>query len=343
MSKQSSAKSTTTLIVLAGIALAVITLLFFLLFSVPTGDGGRPAWFLVGINLLELLAFVGATALCFRNWQSSQIVSGRNVWLSMGLGMLCYSLGNVLFFLWGTIWELDPAVSLGDLFYLMSYLFIGLGMLQAVLPRRLNLELKQWALILSISIIGVVLAYVLKYRIAPQAAQDAQLNTPIVQEETVPLPEAAPPEGETPDAAATPELTPPPELATELDIQDAAGSRAPAIVLQLDQLLQPFESIVALLYVIGDCILVALATTLLVAFWGGRFSQSWKLIAAAAFSLYIADMFFAYSVSADMYEEGALWEVFWTFSAVLFGLGAAVEYEVSTRSRRGARRRRAER
>lgn len=337
MSKQSSAKTTTTLIVLAGIALAVITLLFFLLFSVPTGDGSRPAWFLVGINFLELLAFVGATALCFRNWQSSQIVSGRNVWLSMGLGMLCYSLGNVLFFFWGTIWELDPAVSLGDLFYLLSYLFIGVGMLQAVLPRRLNLELKQWALIISISIIGVVLAYVLKYRIAPQAAQDAQLNNPIVLEEAVPLPEAAPPEGEAPDAAETPELTPPPELAAE----EAEGGRAPDIVLQLDQLLQPFESIVALLYIIGDCILVALATTLLVAFWGGRFSQSWKLIAAAAFSLYIADMFFAYSVSADMYEEGALWEVFWTFSAVLFGLGAAIEYEVSTRSRRGARRRRA--
>jgi hypothetical protein len=336
LSKQSSAKATTTVVVLAGIALAVITLLFFLLFSVPAGDEGRPAWFLVGINALEFLGFVGATVLCFRNWKSSQIVSGRNVWLSMGLGMLCYSLGNILFFLWGTVWELDPAVSLGDIFYLLSYVFIGIGMLQAVLPRRLNLEVKQWALIVAISLIGIGLAYVLNYRLAPQVAQEAQADDPAAIEETVPMPEAAPPEGAAPDAAETPELTPPPEPEASED-----ESSAPDIVLQLDSLLQPFEGITALLYVVGDCILVALATTLLVAFWGGRFSQSWKLIAAAAFSLYIADMFFAYSVSAELYEEGALWEVFWTFSAVLFGIGAAIEYEVSTRSRRGARRRRA--
>ncbi len=337
MSKQSSAKAATTVIVLAGIALAVITLLFFLLFSVPAGDEGRPDWFLVGINVLELLAFLGATVLCFRNWQSSQIVSGRNVWLSMGLGMLSYSMGNVLFFLWGTVWALDPAVSLGDIFYLLSYIFIGLGMLQAVLPRRLNLELKQWALIVAISLIGIGLAYVLNYRLAPQVVQDAQVDAPPAIEETVPMPDAASPEGEAPAAEAPPELPPPPEPVEATE----AESSAPALVLQLDNMLQPFEGIAALLYVIGDCILVALATTLLVAFWGGRFSQSWKLIAAAAFSLYIADMFFAYSVSAGIYEEGALWEVFWTFSAVLFGIGAAIEYEVSTRSRRGARRRRA--
>lgn len=256
----------------------------------------------------------------------------------MGLGMLCYSLGNILFFLWGNVWGLDPAVSLGDIFYLLSYIFIGLGMLQAVLPRRLNLELPQWGLIVLISVVGIGLAYLLNYQLAPQVAQDTQADAPPAIEETVPMPEATSPEGTVPDPADTPEPTPPP--APDAD-PEAESSSAPGIVLQLDGLLQPFEGIAALLYVIGDCVLVALATTLLVAFWGGRFSQSWKIIAAAAFSLYIADMFFAYSISADLYEEGALWEVFWTFSAVLFGVGAAIEYEVSTRSRRGARRRRA--
>jgi hypothetical protein len=36
--------------------------------------------------------------------------------------------------------------------------------------------------------------------------------------------------------------------------------------------------------------LLIIATTMLLAFWGGKVSLSWRMIAAAAFSLYIADM-----------------------------------------------------
>jgi hypothetical protein len=105
-------------------------------------------------------------------------------------------------------------------------------------------------------------------------------------------------------------------------------------------MLEPLVDAVGLLYLIGDIVLLVIAGTLLVAFWGGRYSQSWKLIAIAAFCLYIADMFFAYAINTDTYVEGSLWEVFWTFSAIFFGLGAVVEHAVSVNSRRSPRRRR---
>jgi hypothetical protein len=110
--------------------------------------------------------------------------------------------------------------------------------------------------------------------------------------------------------------------------------------LQVNALLEPFAGIVGLLYLLGDIVLLIIAGTLLVAFWGGRFSQSWKLIAIAAVFLYVADMFFLYTTNTDSYVEGSVWEVFWTLSAVFFWLGAVVEHAVSVNSRRSSRRRR---
>lgn len=328
MSKQSSTASslfsTNTLITL-GIIWGLVSLLFFLFFSVPPPGQERPQWYLDGITVLETGAFLAASFLCFRNWKSGQIVSGRTVWLWIGLGLMSFAFGNLLFYLWGNVWGKDPAVSLGDAFYLMSYIFLAVGMLQAVLPRRLNLEVRQWILVAVIGLLGVSLAFFLAYRTNVQDTAVAPAD-PAAIEEITPA-DSAPIAPE-----AVPEALP--EEATE------ASPTAPSWVVSLDRQLEPFESFVGLLYVLGDCLLLVVATTLLVAFWGGRFSQSWKLIAIAAICLYIADMCFFYYVNLEGYQEGSLWEVFWTFSAVFFGLGAVVEYAISTRSRRNLRRRR---
>jgi hypothetical protein len=79
---------------------------------------------------------------------------------------------------------------------------------------------------------------------------------------------------------------------------------------------------------------------LLMAFWGGRFSLSWRFIAAAAFCFYIADMWFGYATKYfENYQTGSLPEVTWIFSGCLFAIGAALEHSLSTRSRRTTRRR----
>lgn len=326
MSKStSSSQSSTKALVVIGIVWALLALLFFLLFSSPGPDGTKPAWFLLGITILETGAFAVSGLLCLRNWQSSQIVSGRSVWLWIGVGLLSYTMGNLFFFLWGNVWGLDPAVSLGDFFYILSYIFLAAGMFKAVLPRRLNLEPPQWLIIIGVGLSGVVLAYFVNYLVveAVPAAQavpaEVAMSAPVALESS-------------PSAAV---------MVSDVAVPPEGVSSAPEWVIQLDAFLERFESVVGLLYLIGDCVLIIIAVTLLVAFWGGRYSQPWKLIAIAAFSLYIADIFFAYTVNRGSYVEGRLWEVFWTFSAVFFGLGAVVEYAISTKSRRSPRRRRA--
>lgn len=317
----SASSSSTPLLVGACVAWGVVTLLFFLLFTAPGEDGAQPGWFLLGISLLETGAFFLASVLCFRNWRSNQIVSGRPVWFWIGLGLLSYVFGNILFFLWGNLWGLDPAVSLGDFFYIFSYIFLAAGMFKAVLPRRLNLELSQWLVVVGIGLGGILLTIFVKLA-AAEAAIVPGAQVPalyLAQEAPLTAPEGVPP--------AVPEPL-------------AEASSAPGWVLQLDGMLEPLADGVGLLYLIGDMVLLIIAGTLLVAFWGGRYSQSWKLIAIAAFCLYIADMFFAYAVNTGTYVEGSLWEVFWTFSAVFFGLGAVVENAVSVNSRRSTRRRR---
>ncbi len=322
----SARDSSTPLLVGACIAWGVVTLLFFLLFTAPGEDGAQPNWFLTGINLLEIGSFFFAALLCFRNWRSSQIVSGRYVWFWIGLGLLFYSMGTVLFFIWGTVWGLDPAVSLGDFFYIFSYIFLAAGMFKAVLPRRLNLELPQWMMVVGIGLGGVLLAIFVNI-----AAAEA-IPVPLDQVPAMHHLAQAPP-----DVAPDPALEVAP---AEAPVPEEEASSAPPLILHLDGMLEPLEDAVGLLYLIGDIVLLVIAGTLLVAFWGGRYSQSWKLIAIAAFCLYIADMFFAYAINTDTYVEGSLWEVFWTFSAVFFGLGAVVEQAVSVNSRRSNRRRR---
>ncbi len=303
-------------LIVAAITWGVLTLLFFLLFSIPSAGAGPPTWFLTGTNILETGAFFVAALLCFRNWQSRHIVSGRRVWLWIGAGLLMYGLGNVLFFLWGVVWGLKPVVSLGDFFYILSYLCLAIGMLQAALPRRLNLEPSQWLMIAAIGLGGVLLTLFVYLRAtAVSANPEVSSLTGLVM-------------GQGQDPALT------------LGVSNAALSPPPVWINQLDQWLQPLGDLVSILYLIGDTVLLIIAGTLLVAFWGGRFSQSWTLIAIAAFCLYIADMFFAYAVNTNTYVEGRLWEVFWPWSAIFFWLGAVVERAVSINSRRNSRHRR---
>ncbi|MCT7970685.1 hypothetical protein [Laspinema olomoucense] len=307
-------------LVVAGIAWAVLALLFFLLFSVPESPGlGRPLWYSIGTLIFELAAFLGAAILCFRNWRSPQIVSGRNVWLAIGIGMLCYFLGGVLFGLWELYWNLAPDVSLGDFFYAITYIALTIGMVMAVSGRKLNLEVWQWAVLGAIALAGIALAYWLAVA------------------EPIEVPEAASPQAiEQVASPATGSGTSAPAPAPA----SSTPQTAPDFILAIDQALTPVAVYVNLFYVIMDVLLLILATALLLAFWGGRFSQSWRMIAAATFSLYIADMWFKYAdVRVANYESGSLLEVFWIFSAVLFGIGAVLEYDISTRSRSRGRRR----
>lgn len=314
-------------IVYAGIAWAVAALLFFLWFSI--GDD-RPFWYQIGTYIFEQLPFLGAALLCYRNFGSPQIASGRNVWWGIGLGMLSFFLGNLLFGWWEMGWGLSPDVSLGDFFFIFFYLFLGWGMILAVLPRRLNLELWQWGVVGAIGAVGIALAAGLALS-SPKGIPE----TPVP-----PATEQASPAAKTATAKKTPVLTPgktaPPVAENPTTKKSAAAvaseKQPPQWVLSLEKQLEPLAKPINLFYIVCDVVLLIIAATLLLAFWGGRFAQSWRMIAAAAFAHYIADMWFKFAEDhITDYQSGFILEVFWVFSGVLFAIGAALEYETSNR------------
>lgn len=312
-------------VVYAGIAWAVTSLLFFLLFSVSSPGEVRPLWYMIGTYLLELLPFLAAACLCYRNWRSPNIASGRNVWLGIGLGMICYFIGGLIFGLWELYWGLNADVSPADLFYLLVYAFVGWGMVLAILPRRLNLETWQWLTVAAIAILGVALA-VWVYIITPDNSTKADVTASTTNTEQT-----------TASKSTTAATTIAPAVKDGEDTKKEKD--VPAWAMAVEEVLNPLAVPVNLSYIIGDVFLLIIAATLLLAFWGGRFVQSWRMIAAATISLYIADMWTKYAAGDPQYESGGLLDVFYVFSGVLFAIGAALEFDISIRSRRGGRKR----
>ena len=345
-----SEKSSTSLLsaqtlVIAGIVWAVMALLFFLLFSVPFSvEEGSPLWYSIGTYVFECGAFLGATLVCFRNWQSPHMVSGRNVWLGIGLGMLFYFLANLLFGIWELYFELDPDVSPADAFYLVSYVVLIGGMVLAVTAKRLNLEIWQWGLLAGIAAFGIAVAI---WVAAPDSWR-AQLGmgTAATQEVVTGSAPATSAKGRAPALDNSSKLQAKGAAAADAESaaeEEAAESKAPPWVMALDKQLSPYKNAINLFYIVGDVFLLIIATALLLAFWGGRFSQSWRMIAAATFSLYIADMYFKWrdTQAEGSYQSGSLLEIFFVFSGILFGIGAVLEHDISTRSRQSRRSRRA--
>ena len=332
-------------LVIAGIVWAVMALLFFLLFSVPFSvEEGLPLWYSIGTYIFECGAYLGAALVCFRNWQSPHMVSGRNVWLGIGLGMLFYFIAGVLFGIWELYFELDPDVSPADAFYLGSYVLLIGGMVLAVTSKRLNLEIWQWGLLAGIAAFGIAVAI---WVAAPDPWRIQLGMAPAATEEVVT--ESAPAtaaNGKAPALHNSSKLQA--KGAAPIDTESvpeekAEETKAPAWVVTLDKQLSPYTYAINLFYIVGDVFLLIIATALLLAFWGGRFSQSWRMIAAATFSLYIADMYFKWrdTQAEGSYQSGSLLEVFFVFSAILFGIGAILEHDISTRSRQSRRSRRA--
>lgn len=167
-------------IVLASMGWGVLALLYFMLFSarIPDTDGieKRAEWYVIGTNIFEAMAYLGAGILCLRNWRSPQIVSGRNVWLSIGIGMLSYFLGGIIFGYTEIALGQEPILSLADVFFVATYVLLGVGMILAVASRRLNLDKWQWAIVLAIAILGSALAWLISSP-PPQEAAKAAIPT----------------------------------------------------------------------------------------------------------------------------------------------------------------------
>jgi hypothetical protein len=344
-------------IVLMGVSWAVLALLFFLIFSVQVPGQSRPDWYKNMTTVFEVVAFLWAAILCFRNWRSSQIVSGRSVWLFIGLGMLCYFIGGVLFSYWETVLGIEPDVSPADFFYVLTYVFLILGMGLAVSSRRLNLEIWQWGIVGAIAALGILIAWWISAGASTaqvpgfttawvgQPAVARTMESPVMEHPIALQPADSLMAQASPKVTISPEsgVAPTNGLTKATSADSIKTANVPEWAKLLQETLAPLKSFLDWFYVVSDILLLIIATTMLLAFWGGRFSQSWRMIAAAAFCLYIADIWFKYATTrpGTTYESGGVLEVFWIFSGILFGIGAALEYDISSRARhRGTGRRR---
>jgi hypothetical protein len=342
-------------IILFEVLLGFVALLFFLLFSASTGKAGYPDWYSWGTALLEIVSFLAAAILCLRNAFSPLIVSGRRVWLGIGLGMLFYFIGNLFFTYWENVLGREPDISPGDIFYVASYICLIISMSMAAFERRLNLEGWQYGVIAAVGVVGTVIAILLAGGDSDAKATMNQFNplNPLSMPPAIATTMAAPAapgsaSGQFELAQAAPKVpakkpaaaVKPVAKPTASPAATVAEPSAPAWVIATEKLLQPFKGFLSFLYLIADTVLLIIATTLFLAFWGGRFAQSWRLIAAATLCLYLADAWFKFATTRlENYQSGGLLEVGWILSAVLFGIGATLEYELSQSRRSSGRRR----
>jgi hypothetical protein len=292
-------------VVAIAIIWAMLTFYLALAFGLPLAEQTVPQWYLIVAYILEEGAFLGSAWLCLRNWRYPQLVSDRRIWLFLSLGASLYCLGNLCFFYWDVVLQRAPDVSLGDPFYVVSYLLFLTGMLFAVSSRGLYLKVWQWVALVIVAGGAIALAWLATNPPPRTQSYENLINAGTNPYEIV--------------AATTNFL---------------ALTEAPIWVVAIEESLKPFVGIFSWLYLINDVLLVIMAAILLMNFWGGRFSQTWTLIALAALLLYIADIRYAYMVARGDYITNSIVDTFWTLSAIFLGVGAAWEYDLSIHPRR---------
>jgi hypothetical protein len=276
----------------------------------------KPPLYAVFHYIFDGVPLLAVAWLCFRNWRFPRLASDRNIWLLFSLRSLFYLAANLLFGYWESVLQRSPEVTLADPVYIVSYLLLLWALYLAIRARRMILKAWQYSAIGAIAILGIWLGYLSAF--PPEAQQARLVSPPSVAEPTV--------------IASNAIVT----VAQDNSADSIAHKEAPGWVLAVEETLKPYSETISLFYIVLDIILLVLAGTLALTFWGGRFSRTWLAIALGALLLYIADVRYAYIVARGNFETGSLLDLFWTFSPILFGIGAAFEYDtsISLRSRR---------
>jgi hypothetical protein len=306
-----------------GIVWAVISVILYLNFSVVELHTARPVWFILATTGLEEIGLLISGYLCWRNWRSSDIPSGRTVWLLFAIAILAFFGGNLWFCLWELQWKLDPAASAGNPLFVLFYLILIAGMRLAILDRDVRLASQQWVAVAGVAAVGLTIGCWL----TTLSASAVGVPSP-----TVSIVQDAPNRTLMAIITAAPTIPDPSKVTPPV--------RPPEWVLAIDRSMQPLITTFNLFYVLCDLVLLIFAAILFLGFWGGQLGLPWRMTAQAVLCFYIADTWFAYANNqVQGYESGSIMEVFWIFGIVQFGIAAALEFDNSIRARRLARRR----
>jgi hypothetical protein len=301
--KQSPSPSRFTLglgtVVTAGALWALLSFVLAATFGVPVEGETMPRWYVIVGYILDGVAYLGAACLCLRNWLCQQLMGDRNVWLWFGIRSGLYLVANFFFAYWELVLRRFPEVSLADPFYIASYGALLWGLFLAIRSRRLYLKTWHYIAIALLVIVGIWLGWLSS---APAEANEATL--------------AASSGGD-----------------TGILLANAVPQKPPRWAYWMEKRLAPLESLLNLLHVVSDVLLLVLTGLLLIIFWGGRLVQTRTVIASAALLLYLADIGYAYGITHGNLSSGGLLDTLWVTSGILFGIGAALEYDISNRLR----------
>jgi hypothetical protein len=315
-----------------GIIWSVIALTLYLNFSVVDVNHSHPVWFILVTTGLEEIGLIIAGLLCWRNWCSEYIPSGRAVWLLLAIAMSAFFVGNLWFCLWELLWGLDPAASAGNPFFVLFYLILIAGVRLAILDRDVELARQQWGIVIGVAAVGLTIGCWLTTLSARAVASGATTTI-----STPPMTIVSSTDRHLSSGISAPIL--PDRTSLSKNIADPP-QQPPAWVLAIDRSMQPLVNTFNLFYVLCDLVLLTFAAILFLGFWGGQLGLPWRTIAQAVLCFYIADTWFAYANDrVQGYESGFIMEVFWIFGIVQFGIAAALEFDNSIRARRLARRR----
>jgi hypothetical protein len=282
-SPSNRSKSNLSTIILIGSIWATVTFFFSIFAYSPLLDRETPTWVGIANTILEEVAFFASGWLCLINCFCRRLLSDRTIWLFLGLGLILQAIANLFFRYWEIILQRDANISLGDPFYIASYIFLLLGITRAIKYRGLGLSIKQHLILESVAVFAVWLAWM---------------------------------------------SVKPNEISSVARVSSSAIP-VPAWVIAVENALAPIINFLNFSYVLADVILAILATGLILSFWGGRFSRTWLAIALGSFVLYIADIWYAVHAARTDTEPVGLINSLWTISAVLFGIGAAIEYDTA--------------
>ena len=306
-----------------GVMWAIISTVLYLNFSVVDAQTTRPDWFILTTTGFEEIGLLVSGYLCWRNWQSPDIPSGRTVWLLLAIAMIAFFGGNLWFCVWELQWGLNPAASVGNLFFVLFYLMLIAGMRLAILDRDVRLIRQQWIIVVIVAAVGLTIGCWLT-TLSAKALRITTSSESIVQM--------------APNRPLKLAVTAPTITVSQNNLK--APPSPPEWVLAIDRSMEPLIVSFNLFYVLCDLVLLIFATILFLGFWGGQLGLPWRMTAQAVLCFYIADTWFAYANDrVQGYESGSIMEVFWIFGIVQFGIAAALEFDNSIRARRLARRR----
>lgn len=294
------------------ITCAVFTFLLVFFFGLIPKES--PKWYSFLLYFIEETSFFCACFLCIRNWRYPRLISNRTIWLVLAIGLCCQGLGNIIFNYWELILKREPSLSIANIFYVVSYTSIVSGIFLAVRYRAINLSKWQWGMVGFAATIAISLAVITN----TPPAQNAYLPSNLLTEKETILVDFS---QELSFSNSDSNI----QLLADLTQQ----GNAPQWAILLEKMIEPFINIFNIFYVIADILMLTMASTLLITFWGGRFSQTWLAISLGALSFYIGDIWYAYSITYTGQSPRGLIDFLWTFSALCYVVGAAFEYDIS--------------